>query len=447
MKMDTAYAALRINHQNINRMKKNVLLTLSVALCIPVFSQTLTFNATGAATTIEKVKAENLRTRDTVSVNGNIILLKGPQDINDKQQSDLLKVYPNPFADYTLFEYGTEQGENVSITITNSLGQLIANMEKYLTMGTHCFEFEPSEAGIYNLSIKSDGKKYSQTLVCDHAKKMGNTIIYKNYKSIAREKSATVLAGNELNYIPGDVIKFECSTGIYGAVLADAPTQDKTYTVEFVACVDADSVHHYKTVKICNQTWMAENVNAGVMLQHSGNTISQTDNDRIDKFCYDNDRVNCDKYGGLYTWHETMQYASSDNGSIGKVQGVCPTGWHIPTDKEWQVLIDCLGDDSTSGGKMKALGIFEDNTGNWYSPNAYATNSSGFSAEPGGYICYKCGGSFNYIHREGRYWAATLCSSSVSSAISRYFFYNSALARWLDTVDIDDSQSVRCIKN
>jgi uncharacterized protein (TIGR02145 family) len=87
---------------------------------------------------------------------------------------------------------------------------------------------------------------------------------------------------------------------------------------------------------------------------------------------YYNDAANNAKYGKLYNWYAV---SPTTNGN----KNVCPTGWHVPTDAEWTVLTDYLGGESVAGGKMKEVG-----TTSWNSPNTKATNTSLFSALPGG---------------------------------------------------------------
>jgi uncharacterized protein (TIGR02145 family) len=127
----------------------------------------------------------------------------------------------------------------------------------------------------------------------------------------------------------------------------------------------------YNTVMIGNQCWMAQNINVGTRIN---GTVNSTNNGIIEKYCYDNLESNCDVYGGLYQWNEAMQYSTSAG-----VQGICLTGWHLPTDVEWTILIDFLGSEVVAGGKMKEAG-----TVHWAPPNSGATNSSGFTALPGG---------------------------------------------------------------
>lgn len=86
----------------------------------------------------------------------------------------------------------------------------------------------------------------------------------------------------------------------------------------------------YNTVQIGTQCWLKENLDVGAMINGS---INQTDNGIIEKYCYDNDPANCEIYGGLYHWDEIMEYNIQEG-----AKGICPNGWHIPTDDEWKIL-------------------------------------------------------------------------------------------------------------
>ncbi len=103
---------------------------------------------------------------------------------------------------------------------------------------------------------------------------------------------------------------------------------------------DARDGKSYATVQIGNQCWMAENINIGTMINGSS---AQKDNGTIEKYCYSNLNSNCQTYGGLYQWNEMMDYSPSDNGNPGTTRGICPEGWHIPTDNEWKELEMFLG--------------------------------------------------------------------------------------------------------
>jgi uncharacterized protein (TIGR02145 family) len=154
----------------------------------------------------------------------------------------------------------------------------------------------------------------------------------------------------------------------------------------------------YKSVYIGTQQWMAENLK--VSKYNDGTTIPNiTDNTEWSNlttgaWCYyNNDAANNDKYGKLYNWYTVR---SKSNGN----KNVCPTGWHVPTDAEWTVLTDYLGGTSVAGGKLKEVG-----TTSWNSSNTDATNTTLFSALPGGYSIQTGGvGSLG----DGGYW---WCSS------------------------------------
>ena len=93
----------------------------------------------------------------------------------------------------------------------------------------------------------------------------------------------------------------------------------------------------YATVLIGEQCWMAENLNVGTMLTQNGSN-NQTNNATIEKYCYNNNETECNEYGGLYQWHEMMQYQTDESS-----QGICPDGWHLPSDEEWMQMEIYLG--------------------------------------------------------------------------------------------------------
>jgi uncharacterized protein (TIGR02145 family) len=109
---------------------------------------------------------------------------------------------------------------------------------------------------------------------------------------------------------------------------------------------------------------------------------------------YNNDVANNAKYGKLYNWYAVSKISNGN-------KNVCPTGWHVPADAEWTVLTEYLGGDSVAaGGKMKEVG-----TTSWNSPNTDATNTSLFSALPGG-LRYNSGNYLN-IGNDGYWWSST----------------------------------------
>jgi len=202
---------------------------------------------------------------------------------------------------------------------------------------------------------------------------------------------------------------------------------------------DARDNQLYLTVQIGTQCWMAENLNVGTMVNGSNN---QTDNGTIEKYCYSDNTSNCDTYGGLYQWDEMMQYVTTEG-----TQGVCPTGWHLPTDDEWKTMEMYLGmtqaqadannwRGTDEGGKLKEAG-----TTHWSSPNAGATNSSGFTALPGGYR--GVGGLFSTNANGAYFFSSTENGSTARMRVLSY--YLAQIYRY--DYDKTSGNSVRCIKD
>lgn len=101
----------------------------------------------------------------------------------------------------------------------------------------------------------------------------------------------------------------------------------------------------YPTVQIGSQCWLAENLNYGTKIQSSQ---VQSDNCVIEKYCYNNDPVNCSGFGGLYQWDELMRY---DNTPAS--QGICPPGWHVPVESEWNTLLGFYGGNGNAGDSLQ----------------------------------------------------------------------------------------------
>jgi uncharacterized protein (TIGR02145 family) len=186
----------------------------------------------------------------------------------------------------------------------------------------------------------------------------------------------------------------------------------------------------YNTVQIGTQCWLKENLNVGMRI--NGNQ-EQTDNGIIEKYCFENDPSMCDIYGGLYQWNEMMQYVTS-NGS----RGICPEGWHLPDLNEEQILETFLGNQTVAGGKMKEAGF-----AHWMAPNTNATNSSGFTALPGGYRDFY-DGTFNQLTTKAYCW-----SSSPENDARAWFCALDYMTGYLTTYNLNKSSgfSARCIKN
>ena len=153
-------------------------------------------------------------------------------------------------------------------------------------------------------------------------------------------------------------------------------------------CIDIDG-NNYNFVLIGDQLWMAENLKVThyrngdeIQADHNNSEWGDLSNGAFAIFPFDNDNaslITCggdcgEVYGILYNG-----YAVEDD------RGICPEGWHVPSDEEWTVLTSFLGGELIAGGQLKETGTIEDGDGLWYDPNTGATNEFGFNARPSGY--------------------------------------------------------------
>jgi len=200
------------------------------------------------------------------------------------------------------------------------------------------------------------------------------------------------------------------------------------------ALTDTRNNHEYATVMIGNQCWMQQNLNIGTMIY---NTAYPTNNGVIEKWCYNVDESNCDLYGGQYYWDEMMGWTN-----ISGTKGICPDGWHIPTNDEWTALTDLVGGYTLAGGNLKSTGTIEAGTGLWLAPNTGATNSVGFTAIPGGQR--NVGGSSQFLGAYASFWAST--EYSASRAWGRRMFNTTQMLDVSNYTKLP-GYSVRCVKN
>jgi uncharacterized protein (TIGR02145 family) len=195
--------------------------------------------------------------------------------------------------------------------------------------------------------------------------------------------------------------------------------------------------HSYRTVKIGDQWWMAENLsttrfNNGDFVPHATDDAEWTALTTPAYSWYNNDSVAYGSvYGALYNWYVT------DAGSNGS-RNICPTGWHVPTAAEWSTLTSSLGGLDIAGGKMKERG-----TSHWAAPNTGATNSSGFSGLPGGFRGHTQG-AFDNLGLFGHWWSST--EGDAALAWGEGLFTSEAQANHSTSMK-KNGFSLRCVKD
>ncbi|MBR2090325.1 MAG: fibrobacter succinogenes major paralogous domain-containing protein [Fibrobacter sp.] len=200
----------------------------------------------------------------------------------------------------------------------------------------------------------------------------------------------------------------------------------------------------YKTVKIGNQTWMAENLN----YSDSVTTTSLID----ESWCYNDVAANCDVAGRLYSWWAAIDYDKTGcgNGPICltslPVRGICPEGWHLPDSTEWNTLFAAVGGASTAGKMLKSQGGWNND---YDGSIVKGIDAYGFSALPAGHRYNN--GFFSDEGRNARFWTASEDSSARDLSFRSGAYYVSLISSneyaFIDSYVKSKGHSVRCLKD
>jgi len=191
---------------------------------------------------------------------------------------------------------------------------------------------------------------------------------------------------------------------------------------------DTRDGQQYTTVLIGSQCWMAKNLNIG---QQISGTQIPGNNQIIEKYCYGDTLGACNIYGGMYMWDELMQYVTTES-----TQGICPNGWHIPSDNEWKILEVSLGMTQSEADLSNTW------RGAHIGTALKAGGSSGFDALLGGGRWSN--GAYMFINQMGYYWTST---ESGANAWRRCLSASdNTVGRW-DTFSKVFAFHVRCVKS
>jgi uncharacterized protein (TIGR02145 family) len=323
----------------------------------------------------------------------------------------------------------TTAASSITLTTATSGGNISSDGGATITARGVCWSTSPNPT--IALSTKTTDGSGSGAFTSNITGLTANTTYY--VRAYATNSIGTAY-GNEINFTT-----LQNSTGINIA----GPN---------VTDIDGNM---YQSITNCGITFIKQNLN--VSKYSDGTTIPEVQ-DNIEwgslttgAWCYyQHNTANGAIYGKLYNWYAVMgiyDAASLNNASLRKK--LAPTGWHIPTDSEWDSLINCLdpnadGGNNTlnvAGGKMKSTG-----TSLWYLINNYATNESGFTGLPGGYRTTS-DTHFSWIGTDGFWWSSSEYNTSLFS-----FAYIRYLTRSNHQVyrGYDDKQygySVRCVKD
>ena len=192
----------------------------------------------------------------------------------------------------------------------------------------------------------------------------------------------------------------------------------------------------YGTVTIGTQTWLAENLKSNHYAD--GTAITGV-------FDYDNNASMSASYGKLYTWQAAMRGASPNNNSPSGIQGVCPTGYHLPSISEWETLRNYVSSHYEVGGGLIGRKLKVSGTAYWDTDNG--TNETGFSARGSG-MMHIVGGdpAFQNMKVQTYFWSTTELSSNDEQAMWFKFYDSGVVTTNAGTIKTNGI-SVRCVKD
>jgi uncharacterized protein (TIGR02145 family) len=333
--------------------------------------------------------------------------------------------YPNPVADQTTISLYVPDKDRLSLVVTDILGRVILQSDRVLDKGTHNFRFTPGGANLYFFTARWRGNSSSIKILQAGVYSGGTTTLEYTGSEDSSPQLKVSKAIQDFFYSPGDELLYIGYADTLQSGMLDSPEESTTYTFQFatnIPCPGTPTVEYegqvYNTIQIFSQCWLKENLNVGEMIL---GTMEQLNNGTVEKYCYNNEPDSCTKYGGLYQWNEMMQYTTQQG-----VQGICPPGWHLPTDEEWKVLegaVDSqygIGDNTWDYYGYRGLDAGTNlKTISGWNENGNGTDLFGFSGLPGGYRDDY--GAFYGVGGYGFWWTSTEYSYH---AWRRSLYYN-----------------------
>jgi uncharacterized protein (TIGR02145 family) len=440
---------------------KSLLIILVLSLSVNSFCQystielTFTSNKTLFTSKLDSIKIMNM-TNDgltTLYWPDTVLSLDCTNGISDHVNNRLVfKVfqnYPNPTKDITNIDIYVPKKGIVNIIISDVSGCNSVNKELVLERGLHSFSFRPGTEQVFFFTARWKNQiKSIKILAYGSRTNVTNSIEYHGILNNPQQ-----FKRSDFPYTYGDSLLFigfsKTNNEVVGSdVIGDTPLTNEIYEFnisEGVPCIETPIVDYagqiYNTVKIQNQCWLKENLNIGSIID---STLEMQDNEIIEKYCIKNSEDSCAKYGGLYQWNEMINYSVTN-----RARGICPPGWHIPSDGEWKTLegnVDSeygVGDPewdnvgsrgSDVGHKLKSKkGWIQDGSG---------SDLYGFSARPSGSYDYNFSSFYGW--KGFGFWWTSSCDQN-SALYHGVHYLNSKSSRGFS--DKQQGMSIRCIKD
>ena len=436
---------------------KKYITSISIMLLVMVASaQTVTLTFTGRDANnqnvpLDRVVISNLTKgwQDTLtSPEDTVLVMQNGNGIDEFVKDGgfaLSQNNPNPFDGTTFAKlYVAERGD-VAVEITDITGRVVGtNHYSLVQPGAHEIRVTLSTAGIYFLTARQNGRAVSLKIV-NRGNGGGNIIEFADVIGVNNESPLQTKSGirsqtdnpfdlgDQMEYVGFATINgvevesehvMRAQNGSETIVLMFAASQGSTDALPCPGTptlTDIDG-NVYNTVMLGTQCWMKENLRTTHFADNAIIPMLDTVSHDPYRFAPDGEASNVSIYGYLYNWAAVMHGAGGSNGNPSGVQGICPTGWHVPSYTEWTQLTEYVGsrEEYVCGLNNNILiaKALADSTG-WDSSTGFcevgndpgSNNATGFSARPaGGFGTGDVGGNPNYYHNFGNcafFWTAT----------------------------------------
>ena len=414
-------------------MKKITLLFMLIIIFIGIASSQnyeISFSANNGLADLKSIKIKNLTKGTEALLSGNQnLILNGPAKINESElKSKKVISYPNPFIDKTTIEFEIINTGLAKISVFDIRGRLLVDNIQNVERGNNSFEISGLTSGVYFCVLHIDNKEFYSQIISQNSTEGFPEIRFINrYEDKKNILTSAKIVGVSMNYSEGDLLLATGYTQEEASVMTFIPTECCNINFEMHSCKDR-SGNSYKTVRIGNQVWMAENLrttrfNDSTEIYHgidNWGSLNQA------SYCWfnHNEEDYGYKYGALYNFY-----------AINHEKNICPNGWHVPTDLEFSELQSILYPNS--GSKLKDNGF-----AHWQSSNTSGTNESGFTALPSGYR----GGLGGYLNEylNAYFWTST--PSLAGKAWIRELSYENNNLN-ITNMENYNGLSVRCVKD
>jgi len=415
-------------------MKTRILLSIAaIGMVLGISAQkpsmTLTFTAenNGQHVPLTSVLIENLtQGGDTTLYASDTVLvldyITGIEEVSAFGDNGFLlsQNYPNPMEGKTKVILYLPEKEDILITISDIIGRGLINKEYHLERGSHSFTFYPGRESLYFLTVQADHQSRTVKMFNSPSYSYSSGIVSLEYTG-QHTDNGDYKWGNKMNnfvFSLGDQLKYTSFTDLGERIIIDSPAESKAYYFHYAGepCPGTPTVtdidgNIYNTVQIGSQCWMKENLKTTTYSDATPipNVTDPTEWIGLNSGAYvwyDNDISWKDEYGALYNWFATVD-----------PKGLCPTGWHVPSNDEWTELTNYIGGAvQPYGNELKSCRQVNSPLGGGCNTSDhprwdedithYGTNDYGFSALPGGARDGALG-NFYDLGNYGVWWSTT----------------------------------------